>query len=217
MTKQTITIDIETLPTDVPFDAGFWKDEEAYGKTSLDGNFGRVLCIGYIREFDDERPLEYGCFGWNESTGGFEGERKTLDDFWKMMASFKTNRDTIIGHNIFDFDMPFIIKRSIINGVEPTAHLSFARYRHQPIFDTMREWDCWSYKNFTGLAKLAFVLGLPSPKDDSVTGANLAECFQEGRYREIFEYCMRDVKATRNIFRKMQFIYPEAGGKSAEA
>ncbi len=215
MTQQTIIIDIETLPTEVPFDAGFWKDEEAYGRTSLDGNFGRILCIGYIREYDDERPLEYGCFGWNEATGGFESERKTLEDFWSAMRDFKPNRDTVVGHNIFEFDWPFIMQRSVIKGVQPAVRLSTARYRSQPIFDTMKEWDSWSYKKYTSLGKLAFVLGLPSPKEEFITGANLAERFAEGHYREIYEYCMRDVKATRNAYRKMNFTYPNGSDAGA--
>lgn len=208
--KQLVTIDIETLPTSVPFEAGFWKDEEEYALTSLDGNFGRVLCIGFAREFDDSRPLEYGCFGWNEASQSFDAEEKTLSDFWEWIKDFKTHRDTIIGHNILDFDLPFIRQRSVINGIMPTVNFNFARYRSQPIFDTMREWDCWSFRKMTSLKKLAYVLGLPSPKEDFVNGGNLAQRFEEGHYREIYEYCMRDIKATRNVYRKMNFTFQNA-------
>ncbi len=209
MTRQTITIDCETLPTAVSFEnQTLWETEEEYKKTALDGNFGRLLCIGYTREFSDGRKLEHGCFGWNAETQSFEtDEAVLLTEFWEMMRSFNRFKDTIIGHNIMDFDLPFIIKRSIINGVRPTVDFCFARYQRQPIFDTMREWDCWSFKNWTSLDKLALILGLPSPKNGEIMGANLYEAFLEGKHREIYEYCMRDVKTTRNAYRKMIFTF----------
>jgi hypothetical protein len=115
-----------------------------------------------------------------------------------------------------DFDLPFIIKRSIINGVRPTVDFCFARYQRQPIFDTMREWDCWSYKNRTSLEKLALVLDLPSPKVGEISGGNLYQAYLEKRYREIYEYCMRDVKTTRNVFRKMNFTFPDREAEKPE-
>ena len=210
MIKQTITIDCETLPSALPFEAkAFWETEEEYRKTALDGNLGRLLCIGFTREFSDGRKLEYGCLGWNPLTQSFEhDEAKVLAEFWELMRGFNRFHDTIVGHNIMDFDLPFIIKRSIINGVRPTVDFCFARYQSQPIFDTMREWDCWSYKNSTSLDKLASILNLPSPKTDGITGANLYDAFMQERHKEIYEYCMRDVKTTRNVYRKMNFTFP---------
>ncbi len=210
MTRQTITIDCETLPTSIPFEnQTLWQTEDEHRKTSLDGNFGRLLCIGFTREFSDGRKLEHGCFGWNDRTQSFDaGEAVLLTEFWEMMRGFNRFKDTIVGHNIIDFDLPFILKRSIINGVRPTVDFCFARYQRQPIFDTMREWDCWSFKNWTSLDKLAVVLALPSPKNGEITGANLYEAYLEGRHREIYEYCMRDVKTTRNVYRRMNFTFP---------
>ncbi len=210
MTRQIITIDCETLPAAISFEnQTLWETEEEYKKTALDANFGRLLCIGYTREFAGGGKLEHGCFGWNNETQQFDaGEAVLLTEFWEMMRSFNRFKDTIIGHNIIDFDLPFIIKRSIINGVRPTVDFCFARYQRQPIFDTMREWDCWNFKNWTSLDKLALVLGLPSPKNGGITGKNLSEAFLEGSHREIYEYCMRDVKTTRNAYRKMNFTFP---------
>jgi DNA polymerase elongation subunit (family B) len=209
--NQIITIDCETLPTALPFEEkAFWETNEEYRKTALDGNLGRLLCIGYTREFSDNRKLEYGCLGWNAEAGSFEtDEAVVLAGFWKLLRDFNRFRDTIVGHNIMDFDLPFIIKRSIINGIRPTVDFCFARYQRQPIFDTMREWDCWNFKSRTSLDKLAIALNLPSPKDGEITGANLYDAYLEGRYREIYEYCMRDVKTTRNIYRKMNFTFPQ--------
>ncbi len=207
MVQQVITMDCETLPCEAGFEENlYWETEEEYRKTALDGNLGRLLCIVYTRDFSDGRRLEFGCHGWNEDSGRFDDEAATLRSFWEMMRGFNPGRDLIVGHNVMEFDLPFIIKRSIINGVRPTVRLSFAKYRCQPIYDTMREWDCWAYKNYTGLEKLAYVLGIPSPKEGDVTGANLYEAYLDGRYEEIYRYCMQDVKATRAVYRRMNFL-----------
>src|SRR5688500_8710091 len=106
-----ITIDCETLPTALPFeDRKFWETEEEYRKTALDGNLGRLLCIGYIQESSDGSPLEYGCIGWNKETESFEtDEAVILVQFWELMRGFNIGRDLIIGHNILCFDLPFIL------------------------------------------------------------------------------------------------------------
>ena len=38
--------------------------------------------------------------------------------------------------------------------------------------------------------------GIESPKSHGVTGMDVAQLMAEGKYREIAEYCLRDVKAT---------------------
>ena len=210
MKKRIITIDIETLPTAQPFESKlFWETEEQYRKTACDANLGRILCIGYAEQNESGELIEQGCFGWRAETSNFEpDERVILAEFWQFMRGFNTNRDLIIGHNILDFDLPFINQRSIIKGVRPTVDFYFGKYRQQPIFDTMRVWDCWKWGGSTSLKKLSYALGLDCPKAGGISGENLYNAFSEGRFEEIYHYCMRDVKVTRNVWRKMNFTYP---------
>jgi len=113
--------------------------------------------------------------------------------------------DRFIGHNIWAFDLPFIYKRSIINGVKPRRDISFARYRNTPIYDTMMEWDLWNMKTYgQKLDTLAKVLGLPTSKDD-MDGSMVWQYFQEGRIDEICRYCMKDVELTRKVYYRMTF------------
>src|SRR5579872_854778 len=77
--------------------------EEFVEKTGTDGAFGRIVCIGYAI---DDKPAE-----------ALEGdEREMLEKFWSIAA----NADLFIGHNIRDFDLPFIVQRSMVLGVKPT-------------------------------------------------------------------------------------------------
>ncbi len=158
--------------------------------TSFEGTFGRICCIGLIKETDSEILQKEVLRG---------GEKKQLEDFWEISS----NVDRFIGHNIWAFDLPFIYKRSIINGVKPRM-LNFARYRNTPIYDTMCEWDLWNFGKTQKLDTLAKVLGLPTSKDE-MDGSMVWPYFKEGRIDEICKYCMKDVELTKKVYYKMTF------------
>lgn len=215
--RRTITIDIETLPalegTEIPLTEKEKSDEQkaldAFRKTSLNGDFGRVLCIGYSDERADG-TRKMGILGWDrESRSLHVDEQQMLKQFWALMRGFDPRNDRLVGHNIFDFDLRFLLKRSIINRVRPTVELSFARYRSKPIFDTMCEWDCWNLTSKISLDKLASALSLPTSKSDEVNGSRIFELFNEGRHREIRDYCLQDVRLTRQIYKMMTFTTDE--------
>ena len=50
------------------------------------------------------------------------------------------------------------------------------------------------YANMTSFLAKAF--GIESPKSHGVTGTDVNALMAAGRYRDIAEYCLRDVKAT---------------------
>lgn len=206
MTKRIITIDIETLPTNEPMDSNlFWKDEEGFKETALDGALGRILCIGYTEQNESGKIVAHGCFGWNKSSEQFEmDEAKMLTEFWDYLKGFNLNKDLIIGHNILEFDLPFIKKRSLIHDVLPTVNFSYYKYQKEPIFDTMLHFDSWfSGKNkTTSLKKLAYAFGLDCPKE--ILGElNVYDAFIAGEYKLLHDYCKADVKATHLIWRKL--------------
>lgn len=157
-------------------------------KTSFDGAFGRILCIGYAL---NDNPTEVL---YNENS-----EKETLRQFWELAS----RADLFIGHNVMDFDLRFIYQRSIVNGVVPTKEISFARYRNYPIFDTMKEWVKWSFGT-VGLESLALALGIPSPKE-GIDGSQVYEFYQKGKVSEILEYCKRDVETTREVYKRIIF------------
>jgi len=162
--------------------------DEYYRNTSFSAEFGRVFCIGYAI---DNAPAE--CL--------VGSEKEMLEKFWQIAR----DAELFIGHNILEFDLRFIYKRSIINRVKPTADLSFARYRKSPIFDTMKEWEKWGSIGI-GLHKLAIALGLESPKDGDIDGSKVYDFFLAGKSEEIVKYCKRDVEATRKIYNRINFV-----------
>jgi DNA polymerase elongation subunit (family B) len=174
-------------------------------RSSLNGDTGRLLCIGYTDEGCGRKPVK-GVLGWNSERGCFtDNEPETLRDFWELMRTFRPCLDRIVGHNIYNFDLPFIYKRSVVCGVRPSIELNFARYRNQPIYDTMCEWEKWNLRHTISLDRLARVLGLESPKTDECDGSRIAELFARGEHKTIRDYCLKDVIATRRIYRRMTF------------
>lgn len=226
---RTITIDCETLPLEMPSPtpddfapenlssltpthftpantpASAPHIERDDTRAALNGDTGRLLCIGFIDEASGRSTLK-GVLGWNRALQCFNcDEAALLDNFWRLMRGFRTGVDRIVGHNIYNFDLRFIYKRSVVCGVRPSVELSFARYRNQPVYDTMCEWEKWNLRDSVSLDRLARVLGLESPKTDECDGSRIAELYARGEHRAIRDYCMRDVETTRRIYRRMTF------------
>jgi predicted PolB exonuclease-like 3'-5' exonuclease len=206
-----IFVDIETLPPDKTNSMQGLNEEVAgcsddeYRRLALDGDFGRVLTIGVIVE-QGEEVIHRGLLGRERQTMMFHlDEARTLRGFWKLLCGFDVRRDQVVGHNLFDFDLPFLYKRSVIQRVRPAIELPFTRYRSHPIFDTMHQWNKWSPRKFVSLDRLAKVLGLESSKGQGIDGGRVYEKFCEGCHQEIADYCMRDVELVREIFYRMSF------------
>lgn len=206
-----IFVDIETLPPDQGSpgaDVRQWDGthpSEEFRRLALDGDYGRVLTIGVIIE-QNNRKTHRGLLGRERQTMMFHlDEARTLRGFWKLLCGFDIRRDLVIGHNLFDFDLPFIYKRSIIHRVRPAVELPFTRYRSRPIFDTMHQWNKWSPRKFISLDRLAKVLGLESSKGQGIDGRLIYDRFCEGYHQEIADYCMRDGDLVRAVYYRMTF------------
>jgi len=179
--------------------------EEEFRRLALDGDFGRVLTVGVIVE-QDYQIIHRGLLGRERRTMMFHlDDVRTLRGFWKLLKGFNVSRDHIVGHNVFDFDLPFLYKRSVIQRVRPTVELPFTRYRSRPVFDTMHQWNKWSPRKFISLNRLAKVLGLESSKGQGIDGRLIYDRFCEGCHQEIADYCMRDVELVREIYYRMSF------------
>jgi DNA polymerase elongation subunit (family B) len=121
-------VDIETLPPDqTSSDASLQEElasgsDEDFRRLALDGDYGRVLTIGLIIERDD-KIIHKGLLGRERQTMLFHlDEARTLRGFWKLLKGFNPHRDLIVVHNVLDFDLPFLYKRSVIHRVRPQSN-----------------------------------------------------------------------------------------------
>lgn len=178
--------------------------DERFRRLALCGEQGRVLVIGMI--FERGMEVIKRCLIGCDSERRFHlDEARTLRRFWASLRDFDCRHDLLIGHNIYDFDLPFLYKRSIICKVRPSLELSFARYRSQPIFDTICEWEKWG-RGRISLDRLAKVLGLESSKTAETNGSSVYDHFIAGRHKEVADYCGRDVELVRAIYYRMKFL-----------
>lgn len=203
-----VYLDLETVPPDrndpsVGEKLADCTDEE-YRRLALDGDYGRILCVGLIVERDG-LVIRRGTLGRERDTGEFHlEEARTLRAFWKLLRDFDPRRDLLIGFNLLDFDLHFICTRSVIRRVKPSHNICFARFRSSPVYDVMWEFTHWRHR--LKLDELAKILGLESSKQDGVDGAAVYDLFISGRHQEIADYNMRDVELTRAIYRRMNFL-----------
>jgi hypothetical protein len=183
-------------------------EDEQFRLLALHAEYGRVLAIGVIVE-QDQQIVRCGVLGRDRGKDRFHlDEARTLRGFWKLMADFDVKHDLIVGHNVMDFDLPFLYKRSRIHRVRPAVSLNFARYRHEPIYDTMREWTHWNpHAGLISLTHLAAVLRVGMTKTEGMDGGRVYDEFLAGNHDLIAEYCLQDVKVVRAVYYRM--VFPE--------
>jgi predicted PolB exonuclease-like 3'-5' exonuclease len=171
-------------------------DEEQYEKSSFDGTFSRIVCIGLLEFTDNLEPR--GATSWY---GGNEGE--LLRAFWSRLGQLRPS--LFITHNGLNFDLPFIKKRSIIHQVKPTMEISLAKFRAEPVYDTMAIWSNWDNRGWVKLDVLARALNVETK---SGSGSQVAQMWAEGQGREIALYCLQDTYVTYGCYCRMNFRQP---------
>jgi len=181
--------------------------EEEFRQLALHPEYGRVLSVGIIIDRDGRR-IKRKVLGYDkQSTSLHLDEAQILRDFWNLLKSFDINRDLIVAHNGLSFDLPFLIKRSLINKIKPSVALSLARYRTRPIYDTMQVWSEWNPRKYIMLADLADVLKVGVNKTEGMDGSKVYDQFCAGCHQEIAKYNYNDVVVLRAVYYAME--YPE--------
>ncbi|MCL5267027.1 MAG: ribonuclease H-like domain-containing protein [Bacteroidetes bacterium] len=126
-------------------------------------------------------------------------ERKVLEKFWEYIVKF----DDFVTFNGRSFDCPFVMLRSAVLGIRPSRDLmAGTRYQSPHHIDLLEE---LTYHGTTRKFNLDFYcksFGIESPKSHGITGYDINDYFRAKRYSEIAEYCMGDVVATAQLYRK---------------
>lgn len=171
-------------------------EDEQYAKSSFDGTFSSIVCIGLLEFSDQMEPR--GAVAWY---GG--NERELLRQFWSRLAQ---NRPTLfITHNGLGFDLPFIKKRSIIQQVKPSLEINLAKFRMEPVYDTMAIWSNWDTRGWIKLDVLARALNVETK---SGSGDQVAEMWGKGQGSELARYCLQDTYVTYACYSRMNFRQP---------
>lgn len=171
-------------------------EDELYAKSAFDGTFSRIVCIGLL-EFSDQMEAR-SAVAWY---GG--DERELLRRFWARLAQ---DRATLfITHNGLGFDLPFLKKRSIIHQVKPSLDINLAKFRTEPVYDTMAVWSNWDTRGWVKLDVLARALQVETK---SGSGEQVAEMWEKGQGLELARYCLQDTYVTYACYCRMNFRQP---------
>ena len=175
--------------------------QEFYDRAGIWAEFGKIVCIsvGYFITKADVRNFRVTSF--------FGEEKKLLLDFNNLINNhFNLSQNVMCGHNIKEFDIPFLARRMIINQIAiPTKLNLFGKKPWEiPHLDTLELWKFGDYKHFTSLKLLTKILGIPSSKDD-IDGSQVGHVFYvEKDIDRIVIYCEKDVIAVAQVFLKFR-------------
>jgi len=163
--------------------------------------FGKIVCIaaGFIFKKDGRNHFRVKSF-----TG--DDERQLLIDFCALLSQFgSSGAINLCGHNIKEFDIPYICRRLLIHLLPLPALLNVGNKKpwEVPFLDTLEMWRFGDYKNFTSLNLLTAILDIPTPKDD-INGSDVTRVYyKEKNIDRIALYCRKDVIATAQLFLRL--------------
>lgn len=131
-------------------------------------------------------------------------EMELLTAFWDVAKHY----ENVVTFNGRGFDVPFLYLRSALLNV-PISRKNWLGYRFatEPHCDLAEQLTFYGVSGRDGAARkfnLDFyckAFGIQSPKSQGITGMDVPALVQEGRHREIAEYCLRDVRATTLLYR----------------
>ena len=185
--------------------------EEYYPqRAGVMAEFAKVICIslGYFKKEGDEYQFRIkSIFGHDE--------KDLLQNFVTILQQLEAVHKnwSFTGHNIKEFDIPFLCRRLLINSLNIPASLDFQNMKpwETGMIDTFQYWRFGDYKNYTSLKLLAASLNIPSPKDD-IDGSMVGQVYwQENDLPRIAAYCQKDIVTVANIilrFKNLPLLIP---------
>lgn len=213
-----LVIDIETVPEYPQFDLLpdavkiLWGDkisktvpentplEESYAsRAGILGEFGRIVCISMGYFFEDQ----HHNLAFKVKSICCDGEKELLQSFIQITNTFSKSHTLFrfAGHNIREFDIPFICRRLLINQMElpPYLQLHGAKPWEKDMVDTLQWWKFGDYKNYISLNLLAHVLQVPTSKGDMDGSKVRTVYYEEHDIARIAAYCEKDVVVVANV------------------
>lgn len=219
---QLLIIDIETVSRESHFDKltpqwqNLWKGKierqlpdgetaESFfpKRAAILAEFGKIICIsaGFFK-------TEAGKLTFRVKSFAGHDEKTLLQEFLLSAAQFHTAKKTpaFAGHNIREFDIPYICRRMVMQQISIPPFLDFQAMKpwETNLVDTMQYWRFGDFKNYTSLNLLAACLGVESPKEDIDGSMVGAVYWQENNLERIVEYCRKDVVTVAQILLRYQ-------------
>lgn len=185
-----------------PEDQGKPIDYIYENRACLQPEFGKVICVSF-GIFNDKKEIKLKSF-YNDN------EKDLLMSVNDMLNDVGVKGYKLCGHNISNFDIPFLALRMIINGIKPSPILpkNDTKPWERNLIDTK---DFWSYGRFGAISSLDLMcntLGIESPKTDEISGNKIHNIYwNDKNIQDIAAYCEFDVRSTMMIVDKLNSIF----------
>ena len=181
-----------------------------YDRAGIYAEFGKIICIsvGIFRRDKETKELSVRLKSFAD-----DDESVLLKEFSELLNKHYNfpDRHFLCGHNIKEFDIPYICRRLLVNQLPPPMLLNITGkkpWETKHLLDTMELWKFGDNKSFTSVKLLAAIFGFPSPKDD-IDGSDVARVYYEEKdLPRIARYCEKDVVAVMQLmlkFKRMPF------------
>jgi 3'-5' exonuclease len=178
-------------------DLDAWWEEKAH----FYPEFCKIICVSYGYFSKGEFVIQSA---WGED------EKKILNTMQVVLDKVNQAGFYLSGYSIKRFDMPWLSKRMMINGIKPPPNISV--YGKKPweveVFDVQEAWGQGNMQeSYTPLEVACTAMGIPSPKDD-LAGNKVKEAYWKGELLRIKEYCEKDVSQTKEMAIKILDLLP---------
>ncbi len=181
--------------------------EEAVQKLSLYPTTARIIAIGMLNPDTNRGKVIFQSDETGETLSE-DGhihfiscpEKEMLTIFWNDIPKY----DQFITFNGRGFDCPFLLLRSAILQVKPSRNLMPYRYDATIHCDLLDQLTFYGATRKFSLDFYCKSFGIDSPKAHGITGLDLGRLFGEKRFQDIANYCLGDVKATAELFRRWE-------------
>lgn len=155
-----------------------------FERAALDPLTGRVVAIGLLH-------LAGGRF----EVIGHDDEAATLREFWSACRGEMSRVHQMVGFNVYQFDLPFLFRRSWKHRVEVPFGIRRGRYWGDEMVDLRDYWQLGDRQARGSLDSISKHLGLGAKNGD---GKAFAELWRADREQAV-AYLRNDVELTARV------------------
>jgi len=228
--ENLLVFDIETVPAANDYNSlspraqslweqkkGRFRDENVdaadyyFNNAGILAEFGKVICISAgIFKCNADATIEQFRI---KSYYGHD-EKEILMNFSSLLNRYFNNpkKHVMAGHNIREFDVPWLCRRMLIHGIKLPVMLEVAGAKPWELsdrfIDTLQLWRFGDFKHYTSLDLLSELFNIPTPKDQ-ISGKDVARVYWiDGDLEAIAKYCEKDVLAEARLIMHFKGIDP---------
>ena len=163
--------------------------------------FCKIICVSY-GYFNNGILVVKSIYG--------DDEKKIMQSVATLFNKVADQGYILCGYAIKRFDMPWLSKRMMVNGVVPPR--SICSYGKKPweieVFDLPEVWGQGNMQeSFTPFELTCSALGIETSKGE-LDGSKVAGAYFNGELEKIKTYCEKDVEVSANLAERLIELLP---------